>query len=96
MYIYIIGLIIVFIGLFLIYKNYSKISDFIIKNIIPNQNVIQIKQQMKELDEPKKEEPEFHFSKTINEILYIPIHFLYNLLITYGTPIVLHNQNLNR
>lgn len=89
MYAYIIGIIVIVIVLFLIYKFYPKINTLIKKYIISFQYVKQIKQQMKDLDEPiieKKENPP-QITKTINEILYLPVDFLYKLIITYGTPI---------
>ena len=90
MYTYIIGIIIIIITIFFTYKFYPKISGLIKQYIIPSQYVKQIKQQMRDLDQPidiKTENNPSQISKTINEILYLPIDFLYKLSITYGTPI---------
>lgn len=86
MYTYIIGIIIIIITIFFTYKFYPKISSLIKQYIIPSQYVKQIKQQMIDLDESTEDHPS-QITKTINEILYLPIDFLYKLLITYGTPI---------
>ena len=87
MYTYIIGIIIIIITIFFTYKFYLKISGLIKQYIIPSQYVKQIKQQMRDLDEPITENNPSQISKTINEILYLPVDFLYKLSITYGTPI---------
>lgn len=89
MYTHIIGLLIIITGLFLIYKFYNKINDFIIKNIVPSQHVKQIKHIMKDLEEGEKGEKgkNHKILETLDEIIQMPIIFLYKLMVTYLTPI---------
>lgn len=87
MYTHIIGLLIIIAGLFLIYKFYNKINDFIIKNILPSQHVKQIKHLMKDLDEKGEKSKNHKILETLDEIIQIPIIFLYKLMVTYVTPI---------
>ena len=85
---YIIGIIIILLVLFLIYNYYSKIDDFIKKNIIISQNIQEIKEEMRNLENEPEETPPQNstFSDNINDIFYLPIDFMYKLLITYGRP----------
>ncbi len=89
MYTHIIGLLIIIAGLFLIYKFYNKINDFIIKNILPSQHVKQIKHVMKDLEEGEQGEKgkNHKILETLDEIIQMPIILLYKLMVTYVTPI---------
>jgi uncharacterized membrane protein (DUF106 family) len=91
MYIYISGILLISTVLFLLYKFYPKINDLIKKYIIPFQQVKQIKQKMKDLEENEmKEEKSSHNTKimeNIHEILYLPVDFLYKLMITNVIPL---------
>lgn len=99
MYYLVVAIIIILIGIFLLYRFYPKIDEFIKKHFIPSQNVIYIKKEMKDLDTssntelPKKEEEEeplSQFTKISNQIvdiLYLPVDLLYKSAISYGTPL---------
>lgn len=91
MYEYLIIIIISILILFLIYTFYPKISNIIQKYIINNENVNQIKKEMRDLDNDIEEIPSpvenSKITEKISDILYLPIDFIYKLIITYGTPI---------
>ena len=92
MYSYIIAIIIVLSILFLIYTFYPKINSLIQKNIIQHENINQIKKEMIDLDNGIEENSSTSLqnnkiTEEISNILYLPIDFIYKLLITYGTPI---------
>lgn len=93
MYIYIFGILLISILLFLLYKFYSKIDLLIKKYIISSQQVKQIKQKMKDLEENENEKEEEKTSyngkimENIHEILYLPVDFLYKLMITNIMPL---------
>ena len=91
MYIYIFGGLLISILLFLLYKFYSKIDVLIKKYIISSQQVNQIKQKMEDLEENEKEEEKSSYNskimENIHEILYLPVDFLYKLMITNIMPL---------
>jgi len=94
MYPYIIALIVIIIGLYIIYKSYPKIYSYIEKSIVPSQNIKEIKKEMQLLDSSDTIHTEEHqgmkFSKIterIDELLYVPIDFLYKLFLSYVMPI---------
>lgn len=94
---YLVALIIIVVGIFFVYNFYSQIDAFIKKHIIPSQNVINIKKEMRDLDSssneessPPQEENDSKFTKISNEItelLDLPIDFLYKSLVSFGTPL---------
>jgi sortase (surface protein transpeptidase) len=95
MYYYLAAIIIIIITIFLIYKFYSKIDNFIKKNFMHSQNVMEIKSEMKTIDSKmessKKDENKPYQIQIVldkvNEILYIPVDFLYKLGISYAVPL---------
>lgn len=94
---YIVSIIIVLTGLFLIYKFYPQIDSFIKQHIIPSQKVINIKKEMRDLDSSSNEKspppPDSILSKfvkitdQIKEIAHLPLDFLYKSAVSFGTPI---------
>jgi hypothetical protein len=92
---YLVAFIIVVMTLFLVYTFYPQINTIVKQNLIPSQNVIHIKKEMEDLDhssnpEPPKKEEISVFSKInaqMNELLHLPIDFLYKLIDIYVTPL---------
>jgi len=97
MYIYIFGILFIIIVLFLVYKFYPKINAFIQKYIIPSQQVKQIKQKMRDLEENemKNKHEKSKIMENINEILYLPIDFLHKLIIINGTSLLYKFSNFS-
>jgi len=94
MYPYIVALIVITIGLYIIYKSYTKIHSYIEKTIIPSQNIKEIKKEMQLLDSSNtihtEEDQAMKFSKItdrVDELLYLPIDFLYKLFLSYVIPL---------
>jgi len=92
---YLVAFIIVVITIFLVYKFYPELNNIIKQNLIPSQNVMHIKKEMKDLDNSsnvdlsKKEElsPFSKISTQITELLYLPFEFLTKLLNIYVSPL---------
>jgi len=94
---YLVAFILILIGFFLIYKFYSQIDEYIKKHIIPSQKVIDIKKEMNDLDgssneenSSSKDENLSKFTKIndeINNLLYLPVDFLYKSAVSFGTPL---------
>lgn len=89
MYPYVITIIVVLSILFLIYTFYPKINNIVQKHIINYENINELKIEMKYLDNEIKEitPQNSKIMEKISDILYLPIDFIYKLIITYGTPI---------
>lgn len=89
MYTYIITIIVILSILFLIYTFYPKINNLVQKHIINYENINEIKMEMKYLDDEIQEKPPQNskIMEKISDILYLPIDFIYKLIITYGTPV---------
>jgi hypothetical protein len=91
---YLVAIIIIIIGVFLLYRFFREIDNFIKKYFIPSQNLIDIKSEMKKLDTSSNiDENDEHVSQytkisnKVIEILYLPADLLYKSIIIYGTPI---------
>ena len=94
---YLVAILIILIGVFLVHKFYSQIDEYIKIHMIPSQNVINIKREMSDLDSssneehsPKEEESLSKFTKIsneINELVHLPIDFLYKSAVSFGTPL---------
>jgi uncharacterized membrane protein (DUF106 family) len=89
MYSSIIAIIFVLSILFLIYIFYPKINTLVQKHIISYENINEIKREMKYLNDEIEEIPPQNskIMENISDILYLPIDFIYKLIITYGTPV---------
>jgi predicted PurR-regulated permease PerM len=88
----IIVLIIVILVIYLLYEFYPKINTIVQKYIISPQNVERIKKKMiylenNEIIQNNESVQNNEILENINEILYLPIDFIYKIVITYGKPL---------